>query len=128
MALATVAARRGANVTLVSGVTNLEVPLFVDYVPVESAEDMFETVTKAAPEQDIIIKSAAVADYTPVSTATEKIKKKEGAASIELKPTQDILKWLENIKPRARSCVDFPWKQKICWKIHGRNWKRKRRI
>ena len=61
-ALATVAARRGAKVTLVSGVTNLEVPLFVDYVPVESAEDMFETVTKAAPEQDIIIKSAAVAD------------------------------------------------------------------
>ena len=51
-ALATVAARRGAKVTLVSGVTNLEVPLFVDYVPVESAEDMFETVTKAAPEQD----------------------------------------------------------------------------
>ena len=77
-ALATVAARRGAKVTLVSGVTNLEVPLFVDYVPVESAEDMFETVTKAAPEQDIIIKSAAVADYTPVSTATEKIKKKKG--------------------------------------------------
>ena len=75
-ALATVAARRGAKVTLVSGVTNLEVPLFVDYVPVESAEDMFETVTKAAPEQDIIIKSAAVADYTPVSTATEKIKKR----------------------------------------------------
>ena len=81
-ALATVAARRGAKVTLVSGVTNLEVPLFVDYVPVESAEDMFETVTKAAPEQDIIIKSAAVADYTPVSTATEKIKKKKKADMI----------------------------------------------
>ena len=106
-ALATVAARRGANVTLVSGVTNLEVPLFVDYVPVESAEDMFETVTKAAPEQDIIIKSAAVADYTPVSTATEKIKKKEGAASIELKPTQDILKWLGEHKTQGQILCGF---------------------
>ena len=106
-ALATVAARRGAKVTLVSGVTNLEVPLFVDYVPVESAEDMFETVTKAAPEQDIIIKSAAVADYTPVSTATEKIKKKEGAASIELKPTQDILKWLGEHKTQGQILCGF---------------------
>ena len=106
-ALATVAARRGAKVTLVSGVTNLEVPLFVDYVPVESAEDMFETVTKAAPEQDIIIKSAAVADYTPVSTATEKIKKKEGAASIELKTTQDILKWLGEHKTQGQILCGF---------------------
>ena len=106
-ALATVAARRGAKVTLVSGVTNLEVPLFVDYVPVESAEDMFETVTKAAPEQDIIIKSAAVADYTPVSTATEKIKKNEGAASIELKPTQDILKWLGEHKTQGQILCGF---------------------
>ena len=106
-ALATVAARRGAKVTLVSGVTNLEVPLFVDYVPVESAEDMFETVTKAAPEQDIIIKSAAVADYTPVSTATEKIKKKEGAASIELNPTQDILKWLGEHKTQGQILCGF---------------------
>ena len=95
-ALATVAARRGAKVTLVSGVTNLEVPLFVDYVPVESAEDMFETVTKAAPEQDIIIKSAAVADYTPVSTA-----------SIELKPTQDILKWLGEHKTQGQILCGF---------------------
>lgn len=106
-ALATVAARRGAKVTLVSGVTNLEVPLFVDYVPVESAEDMFETVTKAAPEQDIIIKSAAVADYTPVSTATEKIKKKEGAVSIELKPTKDILKWLGEHKSQGQILCGF---------------------
>ena len=106
-ALATVAARRGAKVTLVSGVTNLEVPLFVDYIPVESAEDMFETVTKAAPEQDIIIKSAAVADYTPVSTATEKIKKKEGAASIELKPTKDILKWLGEHKSQDQILCGF---------------------
>ena len=106
-ALATVAARRGAKVTLVSGVTNLEVPLFVDYVPVESAEDMFETVTKAAPEQDIIIKSAAVADYTPVSTATEKIKKKEGAASNELNPTQDILKWLGEHKTQGQILCGF---------------------
>ena len=87
--------------------TNLEVPLGVDYVPVESAEDMFEAVKKAAPEQDIVIKSAAVADYTPVSTAEEKIKKKEGAASIELKPTQDILKWLGEHKTQGQILCGF---------------------
>lgn len=104
-ALATVAMRRGADVTLIHGETNLTAPLGVKAIAVESAGDMFEAVKAEAAGQDIIIKSAAVADYTPVSTATEKIKKKDGDSSIELKRTMDILKWLgENKKPGQFIC------------------------
>ncbi|MBO5486109.1 MAG: bifunctional phosphopantothenoylcysteine decarboxylase/phosphopantothenate--cysteine ligase CoaBC [Eubacterium sp.] len=104
-ALATVAMRRGADVTLIHGETNLTAPLGVKTIAVESAGDMFEAVKAEAAGQDIIIKSAAVADYTPVTTATEKIKKKDGNSSIELKRTTDILKWLgENKKPGQFIC------------------------
>lgn len=104
-ALATVAMRRGADVTLIHGETNLTAPLGIKAIAVESAGDMFEAVKAEAAGQDIIIKSAAVADYTPVSTATEKIKKKDGDSSIELKRTMDILKWLgENKKPGQFIC------------------------
>ena len=104
-ALATVAMRRGADVTLIHGETNLTAPLGVKAIAVESAGDMFEAVKAEAAGQDIIIKSAAVADYTPVTTATEKIKKKDGNSSIELKRTTDILKWLgENKKPGQFIC------------------------
>lgn len=104
-ALATVAMRRGADVTLIHGETNLTAPLGIKAIAVESAGDMFEAVKAEAAGQDIIIKSAAVADYTPVTTATEKIKKKDGDSSIELKRTTDILKWLgENKKPGQFIC------------------------
>ena len=63
-------------------------------VPVVSAQDMFEAVTERSAAQDIIIKAAAVADYTPVERADQKVKKKEGDLSIPLKRTQDILAWL----------------------------------
>lgn len=104
-ALATVAMRRGAEVTLISGVTNQTAPLGVKVISVESAADMYHAVKEQAEKQDIIIKSAAVADYTPVSTATEKIKKQEGNSCIELKRTTDILKWLgEHKKPQQFIC------------------------
>ncbi len=90
-ALAKVAMYRGADVTLVSAPTNLEPPICVNLVPVESAADMFEAVTSRAPEMDIIIKAAAVADYTPTSYSQEKIKKKEGDNVLELARTKDIL-------------------------------------
>ncbi len=93
-ALAKVAMYRGAEVTLVSAPTNLEPPICVNMVPVESAADMFEAVTSRAPEMDIIIKAAAVADYTPVSYSEEKIKKKEGDNVLELTRTKDILAYL----------------------------------
>lgn len=93
-ALATVAMQRGAKVTLVSGPVNLEPPRFVEFISVQSAEDMYEAVTARAAEQDIIIKAAAVADYTPISVADEKIKKMDGDSSIPLKRTKDILGYL----------------------------------
>lgn len=93
-ALARVCRRRGAEVTLVSGKTNLEAPYGVTLVPVTSAQDMFEAVSLRAKEQDMIIKAAAVADYRPVAVAENKIKKSPGDMSIALERTTDILAWL----------------------------------
>ena len=93
-AIAKNAMLRGAEVTLVTGPVAIEPPRFVNVVPVKSAQDMFEAVKAAASAQDIIIKAAAVADYTPASVAEEKIKKMDGDSSISLKRTQDILAWL----------------------------------
>jgi len=92
--IAEAAVRRGAEVTLVSGPVNLAAPLGVKLVPVVSAKDMFEAVTSASAEQDIIIKSAAVADYRPSHVGTEKTKKTDGDMSIALERTDDILAWL----------------------------------
>jgi phosphopantothenoylcysteine decarboxylase/phosphopantothenate--cysteine ligase len=93
-AIAKAAMLRGAEVTLVSGVTALQKPAFVQTVDIVSAADMYREVTGRAPEQDIIIKAAAVADYTPETVADQKIKKADGEMSIPLKRTQDILGYL----------------------------------
>lgn len=93
-ALARVALQRGAEVTLISGPVNLQPPRFATVVPVVTAQDMFEAVQRYSREADIIIKAAAVADYTPAVVAEEKIKKSEGESVLELKRTTDILKWL----------------------------------
>lgn len=93
-AIARCASLRGARVILVSGPVSIEPPLFAELVPVVSAEDMYNAVMKYKYEADIIIKSAAVADYTPVTISSEKIKKQDGDMRIELKCTRDILKEL----------------------------------
>ena len=93
-AVAKAAALRGADVTLITGKTDTPKPRFVKLIEIESARDMFEAVTKAAAEQDIIIKAAAVADYRPKSAGTEKTKKTDGDLAIELERTDDILGWL----------------------------------
>ncbi len=94
-AIAKAAMERGANVTLVSGPVSIEPPMFVDVVKVRSAAEMADAVKAKAGECDIIIKSAAVADYRPTTVAKEKIKKKDGEASkIELERTEDILSYL----------------------------------
>ena len=93
-AIAKAAAMRGANVTLVSGPVELAPPPFMEVVDVISAEDMFQAVTSRAAKQDIIIKTAAVADYRPAVVATEKVKKKDGDMSIALERTKDILAYL----------------------------------
>lgn len=106
-ALATNAMLRGANVTLVSGPTNIKKPPFVNVIDIKSAQDMFHAVTAAAPEQDIIIKSAAVADYRPINVSDEKVKKKDGDMSIPLERTQDILKFLGEHKPEGQFLCGF---------------------
>ncbi len=104
-AVAKAAMLRGAEVTLVSGPTALEKPPFVEVVPVTSAADMFDAVSARAAEQDIIVKAAAVADYTPLTTADQKLKKADGDLSIPLKRTTDILGWLgANRRPGQFLC------------------------
>lgn len=93
-AIAKAASRRGANVTLVSGPTNLPKPAYIDVVDIESAKDMFEAVSSRADKMDIIIKAAAVADYRPATVADNKIKKSDADLSIPLERTTDILKTL----------------------------------
>lgn len=106
-AIAAVCARRGASVTLVSGKTALEAPVGVDRVDVKSAQEMFDAVTEHAAQQDIIIKAAAVADYCPAVVSDQKVKKKDGELSIELRRTQDILAWLGEHRTGAQVLCGF---------------------
>lgn len=93
-AVARAASRRGADVTLVTGPTELPPPRFCTVVPVTSAAEMFEAVTTRSREMDVIVKAAAVADYTPAQVAGDKIKKSDADLTLPLTRTQDILGWL----------------------------------
>ena len=106
-ALAECCMRRGAEVTLVSGPVAIQPPIFVDVVPVTSAEEMAREVKTRADSQDIMIKAAAVADYRPVNPADEKIKKKDGDSSIELERTEDILKYLGEHRKKGQFICGF---------------------
>ena len=106
-ALAHAAMLRGAEVTVVAGHTEAEEPMLVDVVRVTSAAEMFEAVKERADEADIIIKAAAVADYTPVTTADQKIKKGDDSLSIELTRPRDILKYLGEHKKEGQVLCGF---------------------
>ncbi len=95
---------RGANVTLVTGKTNIEPPMFVNVINIVSADDMYNAVVENFDSQDIIIKAAAVADYKPKNPADEKVKKKDGDLAIELERTRDILKTLGERKTKQFLC------------------------
>lgn len=111
-AIARMAMLRGADVTLVSGPVNIPAPPFVKVVPVESAQQMFEAVRDAAEDQDIIIKSAAVADYRPMTVAEDKIKKTDGDMSIPLERTTDIIKYLGEHKKDGQFICGFSMETK----------------
>ena len=111
-AIAKMAMLRGAAVTLVSGPTAIEPPLFVKVVPVTSARDMFEAVTGVSDQQDIIIKAAAVADYRPKQVSEDKVKKKDDQVSIELERTDDILKYLGQHKKNGQFLCGFSMETK----------------
>ena len=106
-AIAKMAMLRGADVTLVTGQTAIEPPMFVDVVPVTSAQDMYDAVTEEAKNSDIIIKAAAVADYTPLNVSDNKIKKKDGDMSIALKRTKDIIGTLGEHKKEGQFICGF---------------------
>lgn len=107
IALAKAAMLRGAEVTLVAAHCDVEYPPFVRTVPVVSAEDMFNAVTEVSGEQDIIIKAAAVSDYTPVTVADSKLKKSDNDMTIELKRTKDILKYLGEHRTQGQVICGF---------------------
>ncbi len=107
-AISKVAAARGAEVTLVTGPTEIKKPGFVKVVPIESAREMYEAVTAASEEQDAIIKAAAVADYRPAHVSDEKIKKKDGdELSIPVERTDDILAYLGSHKKPGQFLCGF---------------------
>ena len=107
IAIARAAMQRGAQVTLVCAHCDVEPPMFVDVVKVQTAQEMFEAVTGKAAEQDIIIKAAAVADYTPAVTAESKIKKSDDDMKIDLMRTKDILKALGESKRQGQLICGF---------------------
>ena len=106
-ALAKEARNAGAKVTLISGKTNLPQPYGVDVVNVISAADMRECVVNNFEKADVVIMSAAVADYTPIEKADHKIKKAEGDLSIALKRTQDILLTIGKKKREDQVVIGF---------------------
>ncbi len=103
-ALAEAAMLRGAEVTLISGPTAIEPPMFVNVIPIISAQEMFEKVATNATQNDIIIKAAAVADYRPKEVCDEKIKKSDHDTEIELERTTDILAYLGKNKGKTFLC------------------------
>ena len=106
-AIAKCAMERGAEVTLITGETSITKPHFVKIINVESAADMFEAVKEEAETADYIIKAAAVADYTPLHVADEKIKKNDDELAIPLKRTTDILKYLGENKREGQIICGF---------------------
>ena len=107
MAIAKAAIYRGADVTVVKGKTDIKAPYFARVIKAKSAEDMYKAVMDNADNMDIIIKAAAVADYTPKTVAQGKIKKTDGDMSLELTRTKDILKALGEQKKDGQYICGF---------------------
>lgn len=105
--LARAARDMGADVTLVSGPSNLAVPMGVECIRIQSAQDMFEVISSKQNEMDFIIKSAAVGDYRVKEMASEKIKKKGDTLTLELMKNPDILAYLGAHKPKHQILCGF---------------------
>ena len=106
-AIASAAAYRGAEVTLVTGPTALKRPRFVRIIDVITAKEMFDKVALLSREQDCVIKAAAVADYRPSAVSPEKVKKKDGNLTIDLERTDDILAYLGTHKQDGQFLCGF---------------------
>ena len=106
-AIAGCAAYRGAQVVLVTGRTHIEPPIFTQVIKVTDAESMYNAVMSEIDDADIIVMAAAVADYTPAQVSDEKLKKKDGDMSVEMKRTRDILKEAGKIKKANQYICGF---------------------
>lgn len=106
-AIAGCAAYRGADVVLVTGRTHIEPPIFTKVIKVTDAESMYNAVMSEIDDADIIVMAAAVADYTPAQVSDEKLKKKDGDMSVEMKRTRDILKEAGKIKKANQYICGF---------------------
>lgn len=106
-AIAKIAKMRGADVTLISGETALKSAIGVNRIVVTNADEMYKAVIENASEQDIIIKAAAVADYTPRIVSEDKIKKSEEYLTLDLDKTKDILKELGQMKKEGQILCGF---------------------
>ena len=106
-AIAGCAAYRGAQVVLVTGRTHIEPPIFTKVIKVTDAESMYNAVMGEIDDADIIVMAAAVADYTPAQVSDEKLKKKDGDMSVEMKRTRDILKEAGKIKKANQYICGF---------------------
>lgn len=106
-AIAGCAAYRGAQVVLVTGRTHIEPPVFTKVIKVTDAESMYNAVMSEIDDADIIVMAAAVADYTPAQVSDEKLKKKDGDMSVEMKRTRDILKEAGKIKKANQYICGF---------------------
>ncbi len=105
-AIAQAAFEMGADVTLISGASTIKPPLGVEFISATSADTMYQSVMQNIATQDIFISVAAVADYSPVETSTQKIKKSKSSLTIELKPNKDILAEVASL-PNSPFCVGF---------------------
>ena len=110
-ALARAALKAGHKVTLISA-SDLQPPVGVDFVGVDSAAEMFAAVKKFFTKCDCLIMAAAVADYTPARPAKAKIRSAKGGLTIKLKPTADILKWAGEHKKKSQIVVGFALEDK----------------
>jgi phosphopantothenoylcysteine decarboxylase/phosphopantothenate--cysteine ligase len=104
-AIARAAFRRGAEVTLVHGPTNLQNPAGVECVPVTTASQMYDEVMARYTEMTLIIKAAAVADFKPVEFHNEKVKKDSATLTMQLEPNEDILHTLGDVRDPARQTL-----------------------
>jgi len=132
-ALARAALKAGHEVTLITAPTALRPPAGVQVIRVESAAEMFQAVKAEFSRCECLIMAAAVSDYTPARPSKTKLKKQVNNLTLELKPTQDILKWAGKHKAAARALgrrsqivVGFALEDRDLWanaerKLHEKN-------
>ncbi len=107
-AIAEAAAKRGAEVTLVTGPVKLEAPQGVEKVPIVSTQDLYEAMTALCPQMDVVIQAAAPADFTPAQAADQKIKKQgDGDLVITLRQTPDVAAQVGKLKKPGQTLVGF---------------------